>query len=112
MGLLDAKKKRLQAEKLAARDAKKLEQDANTLLKGFMERREAESARRQKATDSEYWVTVCFETREDKDRFVQEFELNKCPLIPGTDGHKYVDGYALIQRWQQIADDEAQGNKE
>lgn len=111
MGLLTAKKDRLLAEKLAARDAKKLEQDANALLKGFKERREAEAARRQTATDSEYWVTICFESRADKDAFVKQFELDQCPMIPGTIGDKYVNGYDLIDRWDQPAEP-PQGNNE
>lgn len=98
MGFLDNKTKRTKAAKLAQRDAKKLEQDSNALLKGFKERREAEAQRRKLATDTEYWVCVVFRDRPDKEAFITEFGLDDCPMIPGTRGDKYINGYQLVEK--------------
>lgn len=96
---LDAKREAERVKKQEARGIRKQEQAMNAALSGFIQRREHEAQRRKDATDSEYWVTICFANRADKDQFVKEFELDQCPLIPGTVGDKYVDGPALVERW-------------
>lgn len=56
----------------------------------FKERAEAEKARFKLATDSEYWVCLCFETREQKQEFLT--------AVGHEDGDKHVDGLALAAR--------------
>lgn len=107
---LDAKHEQERAKKQEARGIRKQEQAMNAALSGFIQRREHEAQRRKDATDSEYWVCICFANRADKDRFVKEFELDQCPLIPGTVGDKYVDGPALVERW--LAPPEGNSTKE
>ena len=55
------------------------------LQKSFRERMAREEKRRVLATDSEYWVCLCFQSREEKESF-----LAKTGIIYG--GDKYVDG--------------------
>lgn len=50
------------------------------------ERASREQDRRTIATDSRYWVAICFQTREQKDEF-----LSKTGLDAVSDG-TYVDG--------------------
>ena len=66
-----------------------LSQDAaaefTALEEGYRDRATAERARFKRATDSEFWVAVCFTTREEKERF-----LERSGLI--DHGDKYLDG--------------------
>lgn len=57
----------------------------------YRDRAKAEADRFRDATDSEYWVAVCFKTREDKERF-----LAAAGLLPL--GDKYLDGHALARK--------------
>lgn len=52
---------------------------------GYRQRAKAERDRFKRATDSEFWVAVCFTTREEKDLF-----LERAGLI--EHGDKYLDG--------------------
>jgi hypothetical protein len=65
------------------------EEDAKTemsaTLAAFMARRTAEAKRFELATDTEYWFCVCFQTREQKDHFLQAVEWF-------IHGDKYLDG--------------------
>jgi hypothetical protein len=60
-------------------------EEMNAILQGFKSRSEREDQRVLDATDSEYWVALCFQTREQKEEF-----LNKLRLIDL--GDKYIDG--------------------
>lgn len=64
--------------------------DAQNRLQKLIARSKAEKARFEQVTDSEYWVAFCFETREQK----QEF-LEKAGLI--DEGDKHVDGLAFAK---------------
>lgn len=66
------------------------ELELSATLKAFKERAKAEEKRRVDATDSEFWVCVVFQNREQKEEF-----LTKLGLI--ADGDKYLDG-------QRVAD--------
>jgi len=66
-------------------------------LKAFRERNEAERNRFKEATDTECWVAIAFRNRADKDAFIAEFGLIDHPMIPGTPGNKYVNGYSLAE---------------
>lgn len=66
-----------------------VEEDAqielSEVLAGFKDRARIEQQRFTDATDSEYWVCFCFQTREQKEEFLQK--LNLLDL-----GDKYLDG--------------------
>lgn len=52
---------------------------------GFRERAKREDERFFLATDSEYWICVCFQTREQKEAFLSEMNWLRF-------GDKYLDG--------------------
>lgn len=62
--------------------------ELDALQQGFRDRAKAETDRFRLATDSEYWVAVCFKTREDKDAFLTAAGLTRI-------GDKYLDGYQV-----------------
>lgn len=62
------------------------------LQKGFADRAKAERKRFRQATDSEYWFAVCFESREEKEKF-----LKSAGVIKSMMGDKYLDGRKLAQ---------------
>lgn len=72
-----------------------LQKDAATeisaLEQGYRDRAKEEAARFKRATDSEYWVAVCFDSREEKDRFLQRAGLADI-------GDKYLDGREVANR--------------
>ncbi|WP_058622881.1 hypothetical protein [Microbacterium testaceum] len=45
----------------------------------------------KRATDSEYWVAVCFKSREEKERFLESAGLTDL-------SDKYLDGRAVANR--------------
>ena len=55
------------------------------LQRGFRAKKSEERQRYQDATDSEFWVALCFETRAQKEEF-----LSKIGVL--TMGDKYLDG--------------------
>jgi hypothetical protein len=65
--------------------------DLNAIHAGFRARSKDESKRFQLATDSEYWVCVCFQTKDQKNEF-----LKKSGLI--SIGDKYLDGKMVANR--------------
>jgi|ERR1019366_1374816 hypothetical protein len=56
----------------------------------FQQRAKTEEARLTQATDTEYWVCFCFETREQKDEFLRKSELLEL-------GDKHIDGLAAAE---------------
>lgn len=72
-----------------------LQADAGTeiaaLEQGYRDRAKAESNRFKRATDSEYWVAVCFTTREEKEAFLERSGLADL-------GDKYLDGHDVAHR--------------
>lgn len=44
--------------------------DLDEIKRGFRERAKAENSRFENVTDSEFWFAMCFQTREQKDRFL------------------------------------------
>ncbi len=67
------------------------ETELNALQKGFQERAQKEADRFVLATDSEFWFAVCFESREQKELFLQALEWI-------TLGDKYLDGTELARQ--------------
>ncbi|SFO82803.1 hypothetical protein SAMN05421810_10192 [Amycolatopsis arida] len=64
--------------------------ELNALQQGFRDRARREAERFRLATDSEYWIAVCFKSREDKERFLRNAGLLAI-------GDKYMDGYAVAR---------------
>jgi hypothetical protein len=60
-------------------------EDLSAVLDGFKERSKRENQRFLDATDSEYWVALCFQTREQKEEFLAKLKLLDL-------GDKYIDG--------------------
>ena len=60
-------------------------------LAAYRQRAKTEADRFRAATDSEYWVAVCFKTREDKERFLAGAGLLDY-------GDKYLDGYIAAKK--------------
>lgn len=59
-----------------------------------LQNKERKKALREKlrvTTDSEFWCALCFETREQKDAFLQGVGVYE-------DGDKYIDGAAFARR--------------
>lgn len=66
--------------------------EMSALQDGFAKRAKAERARFNRVTDSEYWFAVCFESREEKDRFLKAVGVHKKMM-----GDKYLDGRKLAK---------------
>lgn len=59
--------------------------ELSALQKGFKGRSLAETERYKEATDSEFWVAICFTSRKQKEEFLEKTGLDAC-------GDKYLDG--------------------
>lgn len=55
------------------------------------ERQKKEKERFELATDSEHWVCFCFESREDKEKFLRHMKLLDL-------GDKHIDGHIAAKR--------------
>lgn len=67
----------------------------------FADRAKAEEARRKKATDSEYWVCLCFQNRDQVMAFIAALGLS-----PDA---KYVDGVAVANKLKLPIPEDALG---
>mgnify|MGYP003353035516 CR=1 FL=1 len=65
-------------------------QEFNEMQKGFMERNKAEQERFRLATDSEYWCCLVFQSREQKEQFLQAMKWM-------VHGDKYIDGVKVAK---------------
>lgn len=65
--------------------------ETSAVLQAFIARSKAEQERYLLATDSEYWVGLCFQTREQKEHFLREAKLLQA-------GDKYIDGALLAKK--------------
>lgn len=61
------------------------------LQQAFRERKKNEARRFELATDSEYWVALCFQTRAQKETFLKALKLIQY-------GDKYLDGRLLAEK--------------
>lgn len=61
------------------------------LEQGYRNRAKAEADRFKRATDSEYWIAVCFTTRAEKETFLRAANLTDL-------GDKYLDGHEVARR--------------
>ena len=80
------KKKPDEAEEPAEETAKR---ELSELESAFKRRAEAE--RFMLATDSEYWVAICFQTRDQKEEFLRALDLIR-------HGDKYLDGWTVAKK--------------
>jgi len=49
--------------------------EVSAVLQGFKDRAKAEQKRFDLATDSEYWVALCFQSREQKEEFLRAVKM-------------------------------------
>lgn len=59
--------------------------EMSAMKAGFIARAQQENKRREKATDSEYWVCMCFQSREQVEEFLRRTGW-------GLPTDKYIDG--------------------
>ena len=59
--------------------------------KEYRERARAERKRFVEPTETEYWISIAFPYRDDKDSFLAEYGLRKL-------GDKYLDGMAVARK--------------
>lgn len=64
--------------------------ELTALQKGFRDRNAAERERFERATDSEHWFAVTFESREQKEAFLTAIGMIQA-------GDKYLDGRELAR---------------
>jgi hypothetical protein len=60
------------------------------VLKKFKTRKADEKKLYWDNVDSEYWIAVCFQSREQKDRFLEAMEWDRI-------GDKYLDGIEVMR---------------
>jgi hypothetical protein len=87
-----AKKARKEAEKSMG-PVEVVESRVAALPNAFEERAKREQDRRADATDSRYWVALCFQTREEKEAFLIASGL--ADLAIDSD---YLDGSEVAKR--------------
>ncbi len=61
------------------------------LQSAFQKRAKREDARFLEAVDTEYWLAVCFQTREQKEEFLRKLKLSGL-------GDKYLDGRRVAKK--------------
>ncbi len=67
------------------------EEEVSEVLQGFKQRAEREDQRFWDAVDSEYWVCLCFQTRDQKEEFLKKLGLFEM-------GDKYIDGIKAAKK--------------
>lgn len=88
MGYLADKRKRIaQAGTAPASPTEQI----SAVKQAFVDRAKLERARLKDATDSEYWVALCFYNRAEKEAFLKEFGLSRL-------GDKYLDGNRAAEK--------------
>lgn len=65
--------------------------DLDTLQQAFRDSLKREDKRFELATDTEFWVALCFQTREQKEVFLRALALLE-------EGDKYIDGQRFAER--------------
>jgi hypothetical protein len=65
--------------------------DLSELLKAFKTKSQAENARFLDATDSEFWLALCFQNRAQKEQFLRALDLI-------AEGDKYLDGEVVAEK--------------
>ncbi|EMK1731267.1 hypothetical protein V8N76_004573 [Salmonella enterica] len=65
--------------------------DLDAMQQAFRDSLKREDKRFELATDTEFWVAVCFQTREQKEVFLRALAMIE-------EGDKYIDGQRLAER--------------
>lgn len=65
--------------------------ELGALKSAFQQRQEREATRQREATDSEFWVALCFQTREQKELFLARTGWLQ-------EGDKYIDGQFVAKK--------------
>jgi hypothetical protein len=65
--------------------------ELSELQQAFKAKTIAEKARFERATDTEYWVALCFQSRQEKEDFLRAANLMAL-------GDKYIDGRKAAKR--------------
>ena len=63
-------------------------EEVDEVAQAFRDRIAKEDKRRKAAVDSEFWCALCFASREEKERFLRKYGLDRV-------GDKYLDGRAV-----------------
>lgn len=66
--------------------------ELTAMQQAYRDRASAEAKRFKDATDSEFWVAICFESREAKESFIEQ-TAGSLDL-----GDKYIDGHKLAAK--------------
>ena len=69
-------------------------QEMSEVLRAFKERAKREQKRYWDAVDSEYYTVVCFQTRAQRDEFLEKSGLS---AVVGNRGARYLDGLEVAQ---------------
>ena len=80
-------------------------EEPEKILSSFEQRAKNEEARLLDATDSEFWVAMCFQTREQKDEFLRKSNLAQY-------GNKYLDGMKVAKQMGITLESEVPPNRE
>lgn len=67
--------------------------ELSVMQDAYRKRNVAEKKRRTAATDSEFWIAVCFTDRAEKERF-----LAAVGVMPDLHGDKYINGRVLAAK--------------
>jgi hypothetical protein len=65
--------------------------EIGAVLQGFRDRAKAEAARVKKATESEYWFCVCFQSQEQAEEFLTKSGW-------ASPSQKYLDGQKVARK--------------
>jgi len=79
-----------QPQIVATKPKEKAAEVITETAQAFRDRHKVEAARFEKATDSEYWVCVCFQSRAEKESFLKAAKLFEM-------GDKYLDGWNVAK---------------
>jgi hypothetical protein len=67
------------------------EEELDAVAQGFRDRKDREAERYELATNSDYWLCLCFATQAQRDAFLAETGWRDL-------GYRYLDGRALANR--------------
>lgn len=81
-----------QEDNLEAMEAETLS-ELSEVESSFRERMKAENKRFRDMCDTEYWVCVCFTSREQKEEFLQKIGIDT--------GLKYIDGKDMARAYRK-----------
>lgn len=81
--------KKINAEKTGLE--KSVDEELSEVKQRFADDAKIEKLRFKQNTDSEYWVAICFQSREHKEDFLKQADLMEI-------GDKYLDGILVAEK--------------